>query len=569
MNDSIITKKIKDLVGNGFSFPDNSELSTWVGYSMRDYVLTSVLKKYDTNVAYYVTDRNTDRIETTIVKAIEFSNLKENNITLIDIELDVNQNLTGHITYVKSIFKEKNINLTEDYVDNSNIINELFDRAYKIYDSSDYTTESIFMTNQEQTIIVHIVNNTIEKRVKRSTNKTISILTDNDYTPIHLLTYASIPLFNKKLFNQLTDIEKTLFRLFSNVAQLDIHAIEEALCMFLQQDGMDELIKATKQKTILNAITANTLGVIKNSIAGLETRMETQLRQIDNIQSQIITYQKELLFNEINLESNTKELVSYLTGHPYILDVECSTSDNDTLNFRVRVPLTQWDTDVAAIVLSNFEKQDGLQDYYTTEEKSTKIPILKTILEHVLITQDVIYNSLGMYSIRLNPTGSWGFEYKGHFNERNIDMFERINGIQQMINNNAGLNPHINYYSCVGTYHAQISKALSKKDLITTLECLNAPLKNWNLTDGAVNRKMFGSFFKCLLNEEAYRDLKCFEYKETSYSLYELYDVLTKNTEVTEEKPKRKRTIKKKNIEPTADPLAELDLEGIDYDANN
>lgn len=569
MNDSIISKKIKALAGNGFSFPDNSELSSWSGYTMRDYVLTSVLKKYETNVAYYVTDRNTDQIEVTMDKAIDFVAVQENNVALIDVELDLHQDIANHVTYIHNQFKEIGIDLSGEYVDNLRIINELFDRAYKIYDSSDRTTQSVFMANKEQTIIVHVVNNVIDKRVKFSTQTTMDVLLNNHYTPIHLLTYASVPLFNKRLFNQLTDVEKTLFRLFSNVAQLDIPVIKETLRMFVQQEGMDELIRTAKQKSILKIITTNTISSMKSSIASLETRIEEQLRQMNRTQAQIVATQKELLFNEINLESNTKELVSYLAGHPYILDMECSTFNSDTLNFCVKVPLTQWDTDVAKIVLSNFDKQNGIRGNYTTEEIQTKIPMLKTILEHILLIQDVTYNSLGMYSIQLNTEGTWQYSYENHFDTGHINMFGGIDGIQQMLNNNAGLNPHINYYACTGTYRAQITTALSKKDLITTLECLNAPLKNWNLTDGAVNEKMFGTFFRCLLNAPAYKELRCFEYKGTPYSLYELYDVLTKSTETTETKPKRKRTIKKKDIEPTADPLAEVELEGDDHDGDN
>jgi len=125
--------------------------------------------------------------------------------------------------------------------------------------------------------------------------------------------------------------------------------------------------------------------------------------------------------------------------------------------------------------------------------------------------------------IRIVPS-TFNWAYDSHNSESN-ELLDLLKTVQ------AGYSPHIVHYNCQGTHKIEIGRAQESRDLIAFIEALLNPLKNWNLSDGAVMRAAIKHMFPILINN----NIKCLEYEKEMYTIPELYDKLNEGNEGDEE----------------------------------
>lgn len=369
---------------------------------------------------------------------------------------------------------------------------------------------SKFYISEDNTEIIRIVNYHVPNRLSRTSEFDL-ISGSNFISPEAHILLAMLPVFFIELKELLSQEELELFRVLAEPFNLNSTAAKNRLRAVYGTPPYLERLQLFEQKRILESFKTrrltridNRLSSIKDTIAHAVSTLneyETQLQEL-NLEKQFITYQDE----------EADEHIMYVLKHPYVKNY--SIKDSIVLVLTTRTPLSMWDPEHATILRRNLHRMVTAN----TQEKYYKY--IECFFDKILIAQEATYYMQGKVFINLEDLDS------GYRNRENVHNNEHIH---LMLDFQAGYNPHIEHYGCLGTHKVEINKAKQSKNIVLLLEALLNPLKNWNLTDGAVMSYAMHDMFPILINN----NIKCIEYDNQMYSLTEFYDLI--NTPIVEE----------------------------------
>lgn len=362
---------------------------------------------------------------------------------------------------------------------------------------------SKFYISEDNTEIIRIVNYHVPNRPSRILKFNL-ISGSNFSSPEAHILLAMLPVFFIELKKLLSQEELELFRVLAEPFNLNSTAAKNRLRAVYGTPQYLERIQLFEQKRILESFKSrrliridNRLSNIKDTIARVVSDLnsyEAQLQEL-NLEKQFVTYQAE----------EADEHLMYVLKHPYVKNY--SMIDSTVLVLTTRTPLSMWDPEHATI----FRRNLHCMVTENTQEKYYKY--IECFFDKILIAQEATYYMQGKIFINLEDLDS---------RYRNREDVNNNKHIQLMLDLQAGYNPHIEHYGCLGTHQVEINKAKQSKNIVMLLEALLNPLKNWNLTDGAVMSNAMRHMFPILIDN----NIKCIEYDNQMYSLTEFYDLI-------------------------------------------
>ncbi len=307
--------------------------------------------------------------------------------------------------------------------------------------------------------------------------------------------------------------------------------LSETYTTLLRKVRVEELKKFFKKQEIKT---------FTNAIQNAQHHVDSVVNDLINAERNLLDVQKDYTYYLAG-DSKFENAVDYIFNHAYMVNV---SNDSNYVTCTFRVPLAQWDPELAETLLSALKKNPSRY-----EINSDYLEDIKHFLKYILIDQVAKYWILAEFRIELN-TFVW----------QPVKVYWNMAGSQstfrdaKLITYKAGLNPHMEYHSCTGSYSAQISKAQQRKDLPGMIEAILAPYKCWNLTDGIVQGKMFKYALPNLISY----NIPCIEYKGEVITIRELHKrIEAEKTPVVEAPIKKKRAPKARTLENTT---TEIDL---------
>ncbi|NCC99833.1 MAG: hypothetical protein EOL95_09085 [Bacteroidia bacterium] len=422
----------------------------------------------------------------------------------------------------------------ENLLEKHNGIKEIFiDNIYN--GATNYPNESVrdfvktgLYKNKDTNELVLVSNYVLQKKFQNKTGL-LTVGTrpnDNNFLILLGLMPAFVPAFKERLTPQ----EVSFFKLCTTPVKL-YHERASALLYteIIQGAEYDNLIREQRAEKLRLQFRKQEERMYTNAIQELNRQVMDLTSRLNEIERRLVAQEKEYTYYQAG-NSKLEDAVSYIFDHAYLLDI--NTDIDNLLGLRFRVPLSQWDPEMAETILRGIKESPSR---YNLE--GSMIKDVQRFLQYILIEQAAKYWILAEFSIDLNT-----FQYrveKLYWTGSNSDGFRPEKGTVYK----AGVNPHMEYHSCVGSYRVQIDKAVQRKDLPGLIESLLAPYKNWNLSDGTVQGKMFRYALPGLINN----NIPCIEYNGEMLDIHTFFDKIEadRTTPVVAEEPiKKKRTRK-------------------------
>ena len=368
---------------------------------------------------------------------------------------------------------------------------------------------SKFYISDDNTEIIRIVNYHVPNRPSRTSEFNLISGSSFSSPEAHILL-AMLPVFFTELKELLSQEELELFRVLAEPFNLNTLAAKNRLRAVYNTSIYLDRVKKIEQERIITTFKQRRVSNINNRIDSLQQSIMRVVRDLDsyevqlnelNMEKQLITYQVE--------GADTQLL--YVLEHPYVFNFNLVS--NNVIKLMVRVPLTLWDPEHASMFRKNLTRivhENTNKSYYK---------YIECFFDKVLIDQVATYYMQNIITIDTEDL-STGFENR--IEVHNSEHVERMVALQ------AGYNPHLAHYGCVGTHQAAINKARNSKDITLLLEAMLNPIKNWNLTDGAVMTQSMRNMFPILINNNK---IKCIEYDNKMYSMTEFYNLFNEAVE--------------------------------------
>ena len=180
-------------------------------------------------------------------------------------------------------------------------------------------------------------------------------------------------------------------------------------------------------------------------------------------------------------------LLDYLVGHSDVIRVTDYAQDGSRLTLEVRTYLDNFDPDVY-----ERQRQNQGSDLNLT---FGPYPDLLPVMDAVFSEGTIRIRSRMMFGVDFSADpGRWVYRYDMDYGREDRP-------------NEWGLpNPHLQYYSCLGSFHPQLIDAAAKRDWISIFELLVASTACLNLLDCVPGR-----FFSALVRPDRARRVKAFE----------------------------------------------------------
>lgn len=355
-------------------------------------------------------------------------------------------------------------------------------------------------TNNEDTIVV-VANYALAKKLQ---NKYGMLPSGNRPTDLNfMITVGLMPAFIPKFKELLTDEEKEIFKLFTTPVKL-FHEKEPATLYYelITSEYYLNTIKEHKTRRLKQLLQDQEERIFEKNIVNARRRLDEVLSVVQDAEQQLLEAQKEQLFYQAG-ERSLSDAVTYLSDHPYLKDINPVGS---LVYFKFRVPLTQWDPELATTVLKGLKENP---DRYNISVGC--LEDVKQFFKHILIDQSAVYWIYAEFFMSLDNF-RWD-NVKVYWNGSTSSFnAEKLTALQ------AGVNPHLEYHNCVGTYERAIRSAQHNRDLVGLVENILAPFKNWNLADGVV----FGHMTRHAIPNLIKHNIKCVEYQGEMLTLTEL-----------------------------------------------
>lgn len=420
----------------------------------------------------------------------------------------------------------------ENLLEKHNGIKEIFiDNIYS--GKTNYPEESArdfvnigLYKNKETNELVLLSNYLLNKPFQNKTGLLTvgSRPSDNNFLILLGLMPAFVPDFKERL----TPEETAFFKLHTTPVNL-FHERKSARLyeQILQAVEYDNLIREHKAEKLRIQFRKQEERMYLNTIADASQRVVELTRKLNEAEQRLLASEKEHIYYQAG-NGKLEDAVSYLFDHAYLQDIEDFDSDID---LRFRVPLSQWDPEIAETVLRGIKESPKR---YNLEGQHAEY--VQKFIQYILIEQIAKYWILAEFTININT-----FQYS--ITRLYWDGSGNSFRPEKCLAYEAGLNPHMEYHACVGTYRVQIDRASQRKDLPGLVESLLAPYKNWNLSDGTVQNKMFRHALPGLIKNK----VPCIEYNGEMLDIRTFFDKveLDRTPPVVEEPVKKKRTRKK------------------------
>lgn len=361
--------------------------------------------------------------------------------------------------------------------------------------------------NKDTNELVLLTNYTLNKRFQNKFGMLSLGNRPNDCNFLVLL--GLVPAFIPDFKERLTEDEKNFFKLLTTPTKL-FHERSSAVLYIqvISTPAYDSIVRDQKVERMREQFRIQEERLYNENVRLATRDVENLVNRLKEAEYRLIAAEKEMTYYTAG-GSKLEDAVSYILEHTYLIDVNY---DNSKLSCSFRAPLSQWDPEIAATILKGLKEN---QDRY--EINSSYATDIKKFMQYILIEQVAKYWLLAEFYIDLN-TFSWGIQ-KLYWNSGiHANVFQP----EKLLINKAGINPHMEYHSCVGSYRVQIEKAQQRKDLPGLIESILAPYKCWNLTDGTVAGKMF----RYVIPELVRYNIPCIEYKGTVLDLRSFYKQL-------------------------------------------
>lgn len=430
----------------------------------------------------------------------------ESSRTENTLQVNVTQVYTDNLDHIGTILME-----TGDYEDllvtHPTLAAVFKDNIYKgttIYPTAEARdlTELKLYKHKVLNELVLVTNYTLEKRFQ---NK-YGLLTASrrPYDCNYLILLGLAPAFIPALKDRLDEKEIEIFKLHTTPVKLyHEQSSAELYTELINTTAYDSLIKNFKVEKLREQLKRQEKHVFEDAIQRATRAVENLESQLRNAEIALLATQKDLVYYQAG-ESKFEDAIDYIFKHSYLTNFEC---DGGGISMLFRVPLSQWDPEMATTILKGIKSSP--QRYQMDRAYAEDI---KNFIQHILIDQVAKYWLLAEFDISLNDFSvnihKIYYTSRDDFNDRPFKARK------------AGMNPHMEFHSCQGSYRVQIAKAQDKKDLPGLIESLLAPYKNWNLSDGVVQRSMFERGLPNLIRTE----VPCIEYKGEMISIRELHN---------------------------------------------
>src|SRR5574344_986761 len=391
------------------------------------------------------------------------------------------------------------------------------------------------LKNKECNELILITNYTLNKRFQNKVGLLYNGSRPSDCNFLIMLGLA--PAFIPELKDILTPQEKEFFKLLTTVTKL-YHERNSAIlyAQIIGTEVYNNIIKGQRIEKLRQQFRIQEERMFSRNISEKQHIVENLTNQLQQAEELLVTAQKEMAYYVAG-DSKLEDAVSYRFEHSYL---QAFNYNQNVLDLTFRVPLSQWDTDLADTILRGLK-----QDSSRYEIDRAYISDIEKFLQNVIIDQKAKYWLIARFNIDLNNFNWQGIKY--YWNNHNFYP-------DDLVVAKAGLNPHLEYFTCVGSYRAQIEGAKQRKDLPGMIESLLAPYKNWNISDGAVSSKMFSQLLPTLIRYE----IPCLEYKGEMLSIRETNRRIEEDSRPKEEPvPAPKKRTRKKKIETNPDDAAD------------
>lgn len=392
--------------------------------------------------------------------------------------------------------------LSDNYIRTLNKMNTYNRRDYP---DGDKVLRLIYKSKTDNSVYyVTNFNNSAQVSYNQRTSRYLGRYTTYNADCVVLASLA--PILFEELRLKLDANELALFRYLNDYASYRAPRLTEYYQTILTGTKYTDAARRAELRAI-NSFFSQQQNNLTEEFLRIENDIEQLYRRAEEKQERLM--QMKLIEHNrfYNSESFQTEFQEYISNHPYIKRLSLYGA---SLRIQGVVPLTIWDNDLADNVAKNLEKHD-------LSPATTRAA--EYFFKHVIGEQDVIYNCHYLVTIDSNLKVS-ARSYESTSIQSIGNTFE------------AGINPHIYHYSCIGNYGQQLSKANSKEDAIGALEVILNAFKSLNFADGTVVQRFLQNDLVSLLRA----DTKCLEKDGVKYSFRELINIEDgTQTEVIEE----------------------------------
>lgn len=439
----------------------------------------------------YITN-NADDILNNLIDQITLP--QEVTVTVGVLELGIVQVYTDAIGPVHDTIMatEKYTDLTEAH----HGIKEIFtDNIYKgatrypTEDVRDFIELKLYQHNTTKDLVL-VSNYKLTKPVQNKFGMLHNTSIPTDFNSLVLV--GLLPAFNEEFKERLTPDEIAFFKLLTTPVKV-YHTIDAARLYerIINQDPYRQMIKNYGIEKIRTKLIEEEERYLNNSIGDAMQAVQNFTEELARAELRLIHIQKDLAYYKAG-DKSISASADYLVEHPYLFNIDTT---GEGLNCYFRVPLSQWDTELAETILNGLEQTPeryNIDTHYLGN--------VKQFIKYILIDQVAKYWVIAFFRINLR---NFTWEPQKLYWDSGRDF-----NTQLCNNMKAGVNPHLEYHNCTGSYRVQIDKALANKDLPGTIESILAPYKNWNLSDGTVQNKMFNFALPGLIDN----NIPCIEY---------------------------------------------------------
>ena len=306
--------------------------------------------------------------------------------------------------------------------------------------------------------------------------------------------------------NNLNQTEKNVLMLFRNPAMLYGPSNNAALLLSLlesekyqpnREQGLDLTALLNQLQTSINPDNDENIRRLKRTIDDATRNLIGYERDLNNKYREYLLRQKNF---------NPEEITEYFKEHPYITKM---WEANNNLVISFVVPLSLWDPELLEMSKQTIKEQNQLRG----------IDLYK-VLEELLINNRGTIRIIGRVKINLSNL-NYSFDNIALRDSMLETLKTKLFAIP---------NPHIQGYSCTGSYAQGINKAQQSGDIIGLLESLMAPYKNWNIADGVV----LGYFIRDVLRTAHQQDIPFIDYENEIYTIKKYYETFIVKEEETE-----------------------------------
>lgn len=304
-------------------------------------------------------------------------------------------------------------------------------------DPEEYEYKSSVLINKEYNSIVECVN-----------------YDDTDQASDIYLTIGLLPILIENLRNKLDDAELDYFKKLVRRSQVkrinnaEISAVFEALT---NTKKYRNILKEIRIKAAINALSAARLSNARNTMYQAQDHAQNSLEAYSRYKKQYYEAQ-DIVRTLENNEEQFKEEVNAAISLDAVRDV---TIQDSTIYTLFETTLSYYDEEEASLVLDN--KPDS--------------PAVR-LFKEIFIEQKYKLHVVGQYQFSFGNSAM--FRSPGSLNT------------STMYDNDALFNPHIQYYSCLGDYQAELRAAQAKGDLLIYNNLCVSSLSSLNFRDGTV-----------------------------------------------------------------------------------